>query len=337
MGLFTKFNVKDMELKNRVVMPPMCMYQAVDGFVNQWHYIHYSTRAIGGVGLIIMEATGVVPEGRISDQDLGIWSDDFIPGLRSVTDIVHHYGGKIAIQLNHAGRKSECEASHPLAPSPIPFGDRYKTPREMTQEDIDGAVLAFKEAAGRVLEAGFDAIEIHGAHGYLVNQFLSPLTNKRTDRYGGSIEGRSMFLRQVVEAIRTRWPAEKPLILRVSAVDYDEAGNTPEEIAKAIHSVKDSGVDLIHVSTGGVIPVAPKAYPGYQIEVSRIIKELTGLPTIAGGLVTQPAMAQEIVENRRGDLVYMGRELLRNPYWTLQAAKELRIPELVPQPYKRAF
>lgn len=334
--LFSSFKIKDLELKNRIVMAPMCMDSAVDGYVNQWHHIHYSTRAVGGVGLIILEATGIEPGGRITDKDLGIWDDSQIEGLKEIVDSCHQYGSKIGIQINHGGRKSEVLASPIIAPSAIAFNETYRVPTEMTKEDIKTTVTKFKEAAERSLKAGFDLIELHGAHGYLISQFLSPITNKREDEYGGSLENRVRFLKEVIEEVKTVWPESKPLLLRVSAEDYVENGNTGEIMAKLIDLVKDYGIDMVDVSTGGVAPAKISTYPGYQIKQSEIIKETCNIPTIAGGLITLPDMAEEILCNDRADLVFLGRELLRNPYWTLQAAKALGEDITWPIQYERS-
>lgn len=334
--LFSSFKIKDLELKNRIVMAPMCMDSAVDGYVNQWHHIHYSTRAIGGVGLIILEATGIEPGGRITDKDLGIWDDSQIEGLKEIVDSCHQYGSKIGIQINHGGRKSEVLTSPIIAPSAIAFNETYRVPTEMTKEDIKTTVTKFKEAAERSLKAGFDLIELHGAHGYLISQFLSPITNKREDEYGGSLENRVRFLKEVIEEVKTVWPESKPLLLRVSAEDYVENGNTGEIMAKLIDLVKDYGIDMVDVSTGGVAPAKISTYPGYQIKQSEIIKETCNIPTIAGGLITLPDMAEEILCNDRADLVFLGRELLRNPYWTLQAAKALGEDITWPIQYERS-
>lgn len=322
--LFEGFKIKDLELKNRIVMPPMCMYSTDDnGYTNDWHYIHYGTRAIGGNGLIIMEATAVEKRGRITDRDLGIWDDSHIDGLSRIVSLCKKHGAKIAIQLAHAGRKCEVKSEEIIAPSPLAYSEEYKVPKEMSKEDIKTVIKAFKEGAKRALAAGFDAIEIHGAHGYLINEFLSPLTNKRTDEYGGNLENRSRFLKEIVREVRKVWPENKPLIVRVSAEDYVKEGNHPEDLAEILNLVKEEGVDIVDVSSGAVVPAKINAYPGYQIRFAEIIKSKTNLPVIAGGLISEPEMAEEIVSNDRADLVFLGRELLRNPYWPLQAAKKL--------------
>lgn len=318
-------------------MPPMCMYTAEeDGFVTPWHVNHYTTRAVGGVGLIMVEATAVEPSGRISANDLGIWSEDHIEGLKKIVDSVHQNGGKIGIQLAHAGRKSDSLKDEIYGPSPIRFNDDYRLPKEMTVEDIKRVKNNFKEAAARAEKAGFDLIEIHGAHGYLINEFISPLTNKREDEYGGSLENRSRFLKEILEEVVQVWPKEKPITLRVSSLEYSEKGNTSEDIADIINHVKESGVDIVNVSSGGVIYTKINPYPGYQIEPARIIKGKTNLPVMAGGLVTDWQLAEEIIKNKRGDMVYMGRKLLRDPYFVINASHQLGIDYPWPKQYERA-
>ncbi|ADL07043.1 NADPH dehydrogenase NamA [Thermosediminibacter oceani] len=335
--LFSKIKIKDMEVRNRIVMPPMCMYSSDDkGFPNSWHLIHYATRAIGGVGLVIMEATAVEKRGRISERDLGIWDDAHIEGLAEIASEVKKHGAKIGIQLAHAGRKCGAPGEDLIAPSPIAFDETYGVPREMTKEDIKEVVSAFKAAAYRAYRAGFDIIEIHGAHGYLISEFLSPLTNKRTDEYGGNLQNRARFLREVIRAVREVWPEEKPLMVRVSAEDYAEGGNHDIDLANIINLVKGEGVDIIDVSSGAVVPATIKAYPGYQVRFAETIRKMTGLPVIAGGLITVPEMAEEILQNERADMVYLGRELLRNPYWPLSAAKELGDDIKWPEQYERS-
>ena len=322
--LFSNLKIKDMNLKNRIVMAPMCMDSCDgDGFANNWHFIHYSTRAIGGVGLIILESTGIEPGGRITDNDLGIWSDNQVENLANIVDECHKYGAKMGIQINHAGRKSETLAYPIIAPSPIAFNDDYRCPNEMTKEDITDTVNLFKAAAKRALEAGFDLLELHGAHGYLIGQFLSPLTNKRKDEYGGTAQNRVRFLKEIIQAVKTVWPETKPLELRVSAEDYAEGGNSAKETASLINFIKDTGIDIVNVSSGGTVPARISTYPGYQISYSETIKNQCNLLTIGGGLITSPLMAEEILRNNRSDLIYLGRELLRNPYWALGAASQL--------------
>lgn len=335
--LFSKIKLKDIEVKNRIVMSPMCMYSANnDGIANDWHFVHYTSRAIGGAGLILQEATAVEPRGRISSNDLGLWDDSQIDGLKRIVESVQKNGALMGVQLTHAGRKCEAEEEQIIAPSPIAFSEEYRIPREMTKEDINTVILAFKEAAKRCLKVGYNIIEIHGAHGYVINEFLSPITNKRTDEYGGSAKNRSRFLKEVLHAVREVWSQEKPLILRVTAEDYVEEGNHPEDLAELINLVKDEGVDLINVSSGGLVNVAPKAFQGYQVKFAEIIKEKTGLPVIAGGLIIDPHMAEEILQNNRADMIFLGRALLRNPYWPLQADYELSNEISWPKQYERA-
>jgi NADPH2 dehydrogenase len=334
--LFSRFKIKDIEVKNRIVMSPMCMYSADnDGIAKDWHYIHYTSRAVGGVGLILQEATAVEPRGRISSNDLGLWNDNQIEGLKRIVESVKKNGALMGVQLAHAGRKCETENEQIIAPSPIAFSEEYRLPKEMTKEDITAVIKAFKDAAKRCVEVGYDIIEIHGAHGYLINEFLSPITNKRTDEYGGSVENRARFLKEVLHAVREVWTMEKPLILRVTSEDYVEEGNHPEDLAELINLVKHEGVDIINVSSGGLVSVAPKAFQGYQVKFAEIIKEGTGLPVIAGGLIIDPHMAEEIIQNNRADMIFLGRALLRNPYWPLQADYELKNEISWPKQYER--
>ena len=335
---FTNYKIKDMELKNRIVMPPMCMYSSdKDGMVNDFHRTHYRSRAIGQVGLIIVEATGVQPNGRITDADLGIWSDDHIEGFKSLVKSVKNYDSKIGIQLSHAGRKAVVsDDEYIVAPSPIRHSDKYQKPKELTKEDITDIVDAFREGARRSLEAGFDAIEIHAAHGYLIHEFLSPITNKRDDEYGGSLENRVRFLKEIISAIKNVWPEEKPIIVRVSADDYAEGGIDKDEMIKIVNLIKDK-VDMIHVSSGGLISVRITTFPGYQISHSERIRNECNIPTIAVGLLDSFNQAEEILGNNRADLVAYGRALLRNPYLPLNMAFENNIDIVYPEQYWRGF
>jgi len=335
--LFTPYTLRALTLKNRIMMAPMCMYSAKDdGRVTPWHKVHYATRAVGGVGLIVLEATGIEPRGRISENDLGIWDDGHIAGLKEIVEAVHENGAKVGIQLAHAGRKSDTSGDPIIAPSAIPYSDEYRLPREMTLEDIDTVKEAFVAATLRAEKAGFDIIEIHAAHGYLINSFLSPLTNKRQDAYGGDLIKRSRFLKEILEAVRAVWPKEKPIIVRVSGEDYEDGGNHPEDLGQILKYLKESGVeiDIINVSSGGVVSVRPKTFPGYQVKIAEIISEISAYPVIAGGLITEPAQAEEIVQNNRADMVFFARELLRNPYWPLQAAKALKEDVEWPRQYR---
>lgn len=335
--LFSEYKIKNMELKNRIVMAPMCMDSADnEGNVSSWHYLHYGTRAVGGTGLIILEATAVESRGRITAMDLGIWKDSHIEPLKNIVKECKKHGAKMGIQLAHAGRKCEVTTENIIAPSSIAFNEKYKTPREMSKEDIKEVISSFKDGARRAREAGFDVIEIHGAHGYLINEFMSNLTNKRTDEYGGGVENRARFLMEVIKAVREEWSNELPLILRVSAEEYAEGGNKPEDVAEIINFVKAAGIDMINVSSGGVVQAHINTYPGYQICFAEKIRSLTDLPVIGGGLVASPLMAEEILQNNRADLVYLGRELLRNPYWPLSSASELQDDTAWPVQYLRS-
>lgn len=316
-------------------MAPMCMYSAQeDGLVAPFHLVHYATRAAGQVGLIIVEATGVVPEGRISNKDLGIWDDAHIEGLCQLVEGMKAYGAKAGIQLAHAGRKATVDGEI-FAPSAIAFSDDYKTPTAMTEEDILNVIEAFKQAAIRAVKAGFDVLEIHGAHGYLISEFLSPATNKRQDQYGGSQENRYRILRQVIDAVRSVW--EGPLLVRVSAEDYAENGTTMEDFIVFSRWMKSQGVDLVDVSTGGVVPAAIHAFPGYQVPHAEEIKHGANIPTGAVGLITTAIQAEEILQNNRADLIFLARVLLREPYWPLHAAKALGEDIQPPVQYVRGW
>lgn len=336
--LFSQFKIKNITIPNRVVLPPMCQYTAKeDGKVTDWHIVHYGARAIGKVGLIIVEATGVEPRGRITDNDLGIWSNEHVEGLKRLVDFGHEQGSIMAIQLAHAGRKATITKQDTvIAPSAIPFDEESVTPREMTEADIIEVINAFALGARRANEAGFDLIEIHGAHGYLINQFLSPVTNKRTDSYGVTREGRTRFLKEIILAIKQEWPEEKPILLRVSATEYIENGINVNEMIEILKQAKEWGVDIIDVSSGGLLPININLGVGYQIKLSEKIREEVGLPTITVGLITEPELAEEIIFNERADFVALGRELLRNPHWPLQAATKLNHDIEWSKPYQRS-
>ncbi|WP_286884054.1 NADPH dehydrogenase NamA [Aneurinibacillus sp. UBA3580] len=336
--IFTPFTQKNVTLRNRIVMSPMCMYSAGDdGKATDWHYVHYGTRAAGGVGLVIQEATAVEARGRISHQDLGIWSDEHIEPLRRIVSFVKAQGAAAAIQLAHAGRKAKLNDTI-VAPSAIPFDDNSKVPHELTEADIEEVLEAWRQGARRAREAGFDIIEIHGAHGYLINEFLSPLSNKRTDRYGGSLEGRFLFLKRVIEAVKQEWPAENPLYLRISAVDHVEGGLTIEDSVQIAKMAKEAGVDLIDCSSGAILPVMPKKiFPGYQVSYAEKIRHEAGIATGCVGLIEEHTLANEIIGNERADLVFLGRALLRDPYWVLQAARLRNRAYTGPRQYERGF
>lgn len=328
--LFQEFRLKNLRLKNRIVMAPMCMYTAKeDALFTPWHYVHYLTRSIGGVGAIVLEATAVSPEGRITEADLGLYSDEQIPHFQKLITAAHENDTAIGVQLAHAGRKSTTRGKI-IAPSAIPYPE-MKTPEAMTKETIEATIKAFGEAAKRAALAGFDFIEIHAAHGYLINQFLTPLVNQRTDEYGAN---RSLFLKRVLEEVKKHWPEEKALWVRVSAEEYQPEGLHPEQVGKILSKL--SGIDVIDVSSGGVTNVKVNAYPGYQVPFSDTVKKQTGKPTIAGGLITNAKQAETVLEEGKANLIFLGRELLRNPYFPLQAAKELGVDLPWPKQYIRA-
>lgn len=334
--LFEPFTVRNVTFKNRIVQAPMCMYSShhEDGKVEDWHKTHYASRAVGQIGLIIVEATAVHPQGRISAQDLGIWHDNHIDGLAEIVRLMKQHGAKTGIQLAHAGRKATVKGDI-FAPSPIAFSENSKTPNQMTADQIEELIQDFKAATIRAKKAGFDVIELHAAHGYLINSFLSPLTNKRTDEYGGTAENRYRVLREIIDAVRSEW--EGPLFVRISAHDYAEGGMTAEQYVEMTKWMKEQTVDLIDVSSGGVVLANIDVFPGYQVTFSETIKQGTDIETGAVGLITTGIQAEEILKNNRADLIFLGRELLRDPYWAFKAAKELRTEIQVPKQYERGW
>ena len=335
-ALFSPYTVKNVTLKNRIVMAPMCMYSSHNegGKVENWHYTHYVSRAVGQVGLIMLEATAVTKQGRISAQDLGVWSDDHIPGLKQLVSMIKEHGAKTAIQLAHAGRKATIDGEI-LAPSPIAFDEKMKSPKKMTKVDIKETIDAFQDGARRAKDAGFDIIELHGAHGYLINEFLSPLTNNRQDEYGGSPENRYRFLRETIDAVKKVWNG--PLFVRVSASDYQPEGLQPADYIEFAKRLKKQGVDLIDVSSGAVVPATFNVYPGYQVQFSEKIRHGADIATGAVGLITTGIQAEEILQNDRADLIFIGREFLRDPYWPRTAAKQLGADIDSPKQYSRGW
>ncbi|MBX6352822.1 MAG: NADH:flavin oxidoreductase/NADH oxidase [Thermoflavifilum sp.] len=337
--LFTPFAYKGLELKNRIVMAPMCQYSvtAKDGKPNDWHFTHYTSRAVGGAALIIIEMTDVEPDGRITDFDLGLWSDEHIPAFRRIVDACHAHGAKVGIQIAHAGRKAE-DAAVPVAPSPIRYeGSRYKTPRALTTEEVRAMVQKFADAARRAVEAGVDVVELHGAHGYLIHQFHSPLTNQRDDEYGRDL---ARFGCEVIEAVKAQLPAAMPLLMRVSAVEYADGGYDLEHILQVCARYKEAGVDIFHVSSGGEGPAGrrkPGNYPGYQVPFARAFKDTLGTPVIAVGMLDDPGLAESVIGNGDADLIAIARGLLRDPYWPIHAAQALGVQPEVPKQYLRAF
>lgn len=337
--LFTPYQLKGLELKNRVVMPPMCQYSVTnkDGIATDWHYLHYVSRAIGGASLIIIEMTDVDPDGRITDYDLGLWSDDQIPALARIVEACHQYGAKVGIQIAHAGRKAE-DAVVPVAPSAIPFDENSKTPRALSTEEVKEIVEKFRSAVRRAVQAGVDVIELHGAHGYLIHQFQSPLTNQRTDEYGKDL---SKFAKEVIQAAKSEMPEDMPLIMRISAMEYVEGGYGINESIEFAREYQKAGVDMLHVSAGGEGPIAAAGRPGthvaYQVPLARAIKEALNIPVIAVGRLDEPALANAVIGNEDADLVAVGRGMLRNPYWALEAATVLRKEEDIPKQYVPGF
>lgn len=334
--LFTPVTFNGITLKNRIAMSSMCMYSCLDqdGKITPFHVTHYISRAVGQVGLVMTEATAIQPEGRISHQDLGIWNDDHIADLKKLNEHIHSYEAKTGIQLAHAGRKARLDTAI-YAPSAVPFNESLKTPTEMTLEDIETTIEAFKNGARRAKEADFDIIELHAAHGYLINQFLSPLANKRTDDYGGTKENRYRFLAEIIEAVKTVWNG--PLFVRISSDEYHKQGNTLENVVYFARRMKEQGIDLIDCSSGGIVPVSITPYPGYQMKRCEAIKHGASVSTGAVGLITNGLQAEEIVQNDRADLVFIGRALLRNPYWAKTAADELGYALSAPKQYERGW
>lgn len=337
--LFAPYDLKALSLKNRVVMPPMCQYAVVkqDGIPNDWHFVHYVSRAVGGTGFIIVEMTGVHPDGRITNQDTGIWSDGHIEAYRRLTDAVHTQGAKIAIQLGHAGRKAQ-DAEPPVAPSAIPFDAKSKTPRALGTEEIAGLIEAYREGARRAVEAGFDTVELHGAHGYLIHQFHSPLTNVREDEYGADP---FLFGEQVTRAVREVLPVEMPLLMRVSAKEYVEGGYDEDYALEFCRRYKAAGVDMFHVSSGGEGPIGsnggPNAGPAYQVGLAEFIRSGLQVPVIAVGRLESYEEAQAIATEEKAELVAVGRGMLSDPYWALHAEEALGGVDKanVPKPYER--
>ena len=333
--LFSEYIIKNYVFKNRIVMAPMCMYQADNsGFVNEFHLTHYGARAIAGVSAIIVEATAVSESGRITENDLQVSSDEHIHGLGKLADNIKRFKSIAGIQIAHAGRKSNTP-NEIIAPSAINFRD-MKVPHEMTIDDINRVKNEFKDGARRLHTAGFDYLEIHAAHGYLINQFLSPLTNKRTDNYGGSRDNRLRFLSEIIDSINEVWPKNKILGIRFSADEYHEDGNKTEDIVYFINKLKSKGIDIINVSSGGVVPSEINIFPGYQLEYAKDIKNETNIPVIGGGLITTALDADNAIKNLGIDFIYFGRELLRNPHFPRTAAKDLGVEFSVHKAYIRA-
>ena len=334
-------------------MSPMCQYSAEEGLVNDWHLIHFGSRAIGGVGLVIVEATAIEAQGRITLADLGIWDDRHVEGLNRLVNTVHAAGAVVALQIAHAGRKASTEIPSrggvPLSmdhggwqvvgPSEIPFTPDHPIPHILSTSEIKSIENAFAKAAIRAVEAEFDIVEIHAAHGYLISSFLSPLANRRTDEYGGSFHNRCRFLLETVQSVRAEWPEEKPLLVRLSCTDWIEGGWTIEETVELVGLLKNQGVDIIDCSSGGNDPsTSPiRIEPGYQVPFSKRVRSEAGVSTAAVGMITNPYQAEAVIANGQADLVLLGRELLRNPYWSHHAALALQADANIPVQYARAF
>lgn len=344
--LYSPIKFRNLELKNRWVMSPMCMYSANDGVANDFHFVHYGSRAQGGTGLIIVEATGIVPEGRITSKCTGIWNDEQAAAFKKIVDFVHQNSEtKIGIQLAHAGRKASTwnglqtsleEGWQTVAPSEIPYKDGERTPHQLSVEGIKGLVQSFKDAAIRALKAGFDLVEIHAAHGYLLHQFLSPLSNNRTDEYGGSLENRSRFLLEVVDAVNEVLDENHPLFVRISADEYAENGWNLKESIELAKILKTKNVDLIDVSSGGNIHGAKiSVFNGYQVPLSEKIRKNAEIKTGAVGMITSPKQAEMILLNQQADLIFVAREILRNPYIAIRGAFESGSECPFPHQYER--
>jgi 2,4-dienoyl-CoA reductase-like NADH-dependent reductase (Old Yellow Enzyme family) len=349
--LFSPFNLRGLTFRNRVFVSPMCQYSSDDGMPNTWHLVHLGSRAIGGAGLVMVEATAVSPEGRISPADSGLWNDQQADAFRKVAYFIRSSGAVPAIQLAHAGRKASTEVPwkggralteeeggwEPIGPSPKPFYPTDPVPREMLRRDIDAIVARFTAAAHRAFRAGFQVVEVHAAHGYLLHEFLSPLSNFRNDDYGGSLENRMRLTIRVAQAVRDAWPQEWPVFVRLSASDWMEGGwDLPQSISLA-RALKAIEVDLIDCSTGGNVPRAPiPVGPGYQVPFAEAIRREADIATGAVGQITFPKQAEEIVAQGRADVVFLARAMLRDPYWPLHAAEVLGADPPWPDQYERA-
>ncbi|MET4107262.1 NADH:flavin oxidoreductase/NADH oxidase [Hymenobacter sp. UYP22] len=349
--LFTPLQQRGITLKNRIVISPMCQYSAQDGFSNDWHLVHLGSRAVGGAALILLEATAVVPEGRITPDDLGIWQEDHLPGLRRIVEFLKQEDCVPGIQLAHAGRKAshaspwkggqqlgpEAGGWLTVAPSAQPFTDEETAPLALDAAGIHAVVEAFRLAARRAVEVGFEVLEVHAAHGYLLHQFMSPLSNQRTDAYGGSFENRIRLLLEVVAATRAEMPEHLPLWVRVSATDWTEGGWTAEDTVRLAAILQENGVDLLDCSTGGNVPKADiPVGPGYQVQFAEQVRRETGLATGAVGLITEAQQAEHILAAGQADVILLARESLRDAYFPLRAAQELGAGVAWPLQYERA-
>ena len=350
--LFEPLRLRDVELRNRILVSPMCQYSSVDGMANDWHFVHLGSRAVGHAAAVLTEASAVTADGRISPDDLGIWDDAHIEPLRRIFSFITQQGSAPGMQLAHAGRKASTSApwkgGKPLspekggwspifAPSPLAFAEGYQTPRELTRQEIMGVVDAFTRAAQRAASAGAKIIEIHGAHGYLLHSFLSPLSNHRTDEYGGSFANRIRILCEVVDAVRKVWPERYPVFLRISSTDWTEGGWTVDDSIALVRVLQSHGVDLVDCSSGGNVASARiPTGPGYQVEFAERVRRESGVRTGAVGMITEPAQADQIVRSGQADVVFLARQFLREPYWPLLAAHSLGHEIAWPPQYERA-
>src|SRR5229473_4937734 len=351
-GLFHPLTIRDLTFANRMFVSPMCQYSSTDGYANDWHFVHLGSRAVGGAGLVLTEATAVLPEGRISPQDLGIWVDEHIEPLARIVRFIHEQGSVAGMQLAHAGRKASTYApwaghgtvpeskggwNNVVAPSALAFTTGYPMPRALSIDGIKNIVSAFAAAARRACEAGFRVIEIHAAHGYLIQEFLSPLSNQRTDAYGGSFENRTRVLREIVAAVRGSWPERAPLFVRISATDWIDGGWDIQQSVELSRQLKEVGVDLIDCSSGGtVLHAKVPVGPGYQTQFAEQIRREANILTGAVGMITSPIQAEHVIVSGQADAVIIARELLRDPYWPLRAARALGQPISWPVQYLRA-
>jgi len=349
--LFSPFQLRSVEFANRIGVSPLCQYSCHDGFATDWHLVHLGSRAQGGAGLVMVEASAVLAEGRISPGDLGLWKDGHIPALQRIVEFLHSQGARAGIQLAHAGRKASMAVPfngerllqpaeggwQPVAPSAVAFSAGYAVPKALDTAGIAAVVEAFRQAALRAEKAGFDFVEIHAAHGYLLHEFLSPLANHRTDGYGGSFYGRARLVLEVVDAVRAAWPAHLPLLVRISATDWTEGGWTIDESVALSRLFREHGVDLVDVSSGGLVTHAIiPAGPGFQVPFAARIRSEAGIPTAAVGLITEPDQANDVVAQGSADMVLLAREFLRDPYWPVHAAAALGVPTSWPVQYLRS-
>jgi 2,4-dienoyl-CoA reductase-like NADH-dependent reductase (Old Yellow Enzyme family) len=349
--LFSTLKLREVEFKNRIFVSPMCQYSSEEGMPNDWHFVHLGSRAVGGAALVMAEATAVSPEGRISPGDTGIWSDAHAEAFARIVSFIKGQRAVAAIQLAHAGRKASTDVPwrggkflregeggwQTIAPSPIPFRESEAAPREMTGQDIERVIVEFADAARRSFLAGFEAVEIHMAHGYLLHEFLSPLSNQRRDEYGGSLEARARFPLRVTQAVREAFPAHLPVFARISATDWVEGGWDLDQSVRFSRWLKETGVDLVDCSSGGLVPRAKiPAEPGYQIPFAARIRAEAGVATGAVGFITEPHQAEQIIDAGEVDAVFLARAMLRDPYWALHAAKVLKVDVAYPPQYERA-